>query len=257
MKQQAKNRGKEKGTNKNGKKSKKQGKNSKENKNGKKQNEKKKEKDRQKSKQQNKHKNKNERGGQQQQDQFNNQAAQQNQNNQNKSIRDQLLDEIKKFEKENTEEINNFILKCDINLVQQLLLNEDQLKVKINEAKFIINSEKEKNREKDEDEQKEELPIIHKETRRMDGMIENMSDSSGENERDRSKVKHDPPILEAPNINGSSPNGTDEEVQDDDVHNKEELVKRVNELKEKTKEKIVGNVDNEMYIKDNPVLDNL
>ena len=112
--------------------------------------------------------------------------------------------------------------------------------------------------EKEEDEQKEDLLIIHEETRRMDGIIENMSDSGGENERDRSKVKHDPPIPEAPNINSpSDSNGTDEEVQDDDVHNKEELIKRVNELKEKTKEKIIGNVDNEMYTKDNPVLDDL
>ena len=46
-------------------------------------------------------------------------------------------------------------------------------------------------------------------------------------------------------------------MQNDDVHNEEELIKRVNELKGKTKAKIVSNVENEMYTKDNPVLDHL
>ena len=87
-----------------------------------------------------------------------------------------MLDEIKKLEKDDVNEINKIIMKCDENLIQQLLVNEDQLKIKINEARFINNSEKENN----EDEQKNELLLIHEETRRMDGIINNMSESGSE-----------------------------------------------------------------------------
>ena len=67
-----------------------------------------------------------------------------------------------------------------------------------------------------------------------------------------------PNIPKEPNINiNNNENELEEEQQDMDVHNKDELDKRINVLKQKTKEKIDSSIQNEMYTKDNPVLGSL
>ena len=144
-------------------------------------------------------------------------------------------------------------------MVQQLLLDSEQLKQKITEANFIINGEPNDKQEKKEDEQKNDLLIEHTETKRMGSIIDNLSDSDeNENELNEEQRRHTPPIPRAPNIQDNE-NKTDsvEEEQDDDVHRQEELFNRVNELREKTKEKIVSSVNNDMYVKDNPILGDL
>ena len=170
-----------------------------------------------------------------------------------------MLEEIGKLTEENENKICDIIMECDTNVMQQLLLDNEQLKQKIVEANFIINGEPDDKQEKKEDEQKEELLIVHEETKRLNNIINNLSDSDeNEDERDRDKESHEPPIPRAPNISeNENKQESGEEEQDDDVHKQEELLNRVNELREKTREKIVDSVNNEIYVKDNPMLGNL
>ena len=143
--------------------------------------------------------------------------------------------------------IAEMLMKLENGQIEQMIQNQQLLINKINEAKFIMRKEK----EKEENDQKNELLIEHNETRGMDGMIENMSDSSGHADNNNGGRSSIPP---APNINNNEnkENEHSNEEQDDDVHNQEQLMKKVNEMREKNKKDIEKSVQNEMYTKDNP-----